>query len=401
MSLYTTECRLTASGLDDLILPISTVSVRMRHQLASYMSWTLPDPLPYTDQIIDRISGNMLLYCSIDDGELVQVLRTFLRNIYFTQGSKNMVLTLAGDRQISFAFVGAQIFIDKVIRRARDSSGVYTLEANPDFSLTPRYIVDFGGANHIRLDTVFFNIGKENATMTMSGLKYEVALTDLAARWMLDEGAGTFAEDIKGDCHGELEGPPEITTWDLVGEGGPEQESCLHITEWWTVADIGVKTGYYLSSGDNFPLTFEAWINTEENESGCIISNLGTASEEGIWWDDWSNMVFYMAYFPKLEVSMGSHWARTATPVPENEWIHIAAVIEADKITVYFNGVEQETEAGSLGSTEGGEQPYPLRIGWSYDLFALKGKCADVRVWTEARSQAQIQANMNAGKEDL
>lgn len=412
MSLYTTECRLTASGLDDLILPISTVSVRMRHQLASYMSWTLPDPLPYTDQIIDRISGNMLLYCSIDGGELVQVLRTFLRSIYFTQGSKNMVLTLAGDRQISFASVISHLDIDKVISQKRNDDETHTLDVHPDFSITPRFTVDFGKDSPLRLNTVFFNIYNDRATMTITG-PFEAPLEYTMSRWMLDEGEGTYIEDIGQGLDGEIIDPAAtpVISWVETPAEGPAQDYCLNFTYNYDQDRVGVETAYYLPVGNLYPMTIEAWVRLSSGAPRrlVVVSNLGDWRFDHL--SDFGPIfIFYLDWgYLALEITNNEgeaqtyYFGETEDAANYNEWAHVAVVLDNGEVRFYLNGVQSELWDGweSEEFPLGGQQPYPLLIGHGYDLGTFRGQIADVRIWSEARTEQQIYDNMMAGKGDL
>lgn len=86
-----------------------------------------------------------------------------------------------------------------------------------------------------------------------------------------------------------------------------------------------------------------------------------------------------------------------------NNWYHIAGVIDAKNkvMKIYINGDE-------VASSEfGGEikvSNLPLLIGWTHegntsmasDYAPFAGKIDEVRIWNTARTQKDIQANMNA-----
>jgi hypothetical protein len=423
MSLYTTECRLAVSGLDDLILPISTVSVRMRHQIASYMSWTLPDPLPWADQIIDRMNGNMLLYCSLDGGELVQVLRTFLRNIYFTQDSKNMVLTLAGDRQISFASVSAQATIEKIIRKKRNDDDTYTLEISPDYTLTPYYEVDDGNSFFMQVDRVFFNIGKDGATMNISGSRFDPPVpptpTGDLYRWMMDEGEGVFVEEVSNDKHGQINEGSLYTVWGLVGEGDPPQEHCIEITASGNHTLEGVMTGLTPEADDVIlPITIEAWIRIDDNfAANHSLQVLAfTADLEGwgsVFEDRQVNLhlssarrLSFGAYSPVDYLGYAEATAATSHPVPIGQWTHVAATASSQEVKLYLNGEEIPTSWSHVEDPNiiiVAQNPRPWRIGAdpSSRFNWFHGMLADVRIWKEVRTEQQIYDNMLAGRTSL
>ena len=84
-----------------------------------------------------------------------------------------------------------------------------------------------------------------------------------------------------------------------------------------------------------------------------------------------------------------------------NKWYHIAGVIDANRNTMqlFINGVE-------VGKTDfkGGESFYqsrkPLRIGWTYEgarptQSPFVGFIDEVRIWSVARTAAEIRADMN------
>ena len=396
------ECKLTASGLDDLTLPVSFVTVRMRHQIASYMSWTLPDPLPWTDQIIARIGGNMLLYCAEPGEPLGLVLRTFLRNIYFTKNADKMILTLAGDRQISFASVIDQTTLEKIIQKRKVYSGELTFESAPDFSLTPRYTVDVGGGVEIVLDTVFFNIDKENATMTISGNIPEPPVPVTHSHWPLNESQGTFAPDIEAGLNGEIDGIEELTTWAEVGAEKPAQDYCLHLLSNPSPYGLaGVKTAYYFGSGSFHPMTLEAWVWLDSSASGIqnIISNLGHSQEYLYpvfsWYLGSTDTLRLMIENESTPGSELYNWATTNQAIAREEWTHLSTTIDDGQIRLYLNAVEAPLRLHGYEDAPGGDQPYPMRIGFTYQYGSFAGKIARVKIWPEIRTPAQLLESMN------
>ncbi|HWM07869.1 MAG TPA: LamG domain-containing protein, partial [Solirubrobacteraceae bacterium] len=80
--------------------------------------------------------------------------------------------------------------------------------------------------------------------------------------------------------------------------------------------------------------------------------------------------------------------------IPANTWTHVAATYDGTTLRIYRNGVQVGTRAlsGDLVNTRD-----PLKIGgnavWS-EWF--RGQIDEVRVWSAARTAAQVTADMNA-----
>jgi len=83
----------------------------------------------------------------------------------------------------------------------------------------------------------------------------------------------------------------------------------------------------------------------------------------------------------------------STVPVPTNEWVHLAVVVSADKQISYFIN-------GSMAGNWDGAG-YDLSLGTTNILLgdnairAFDGVLDEVRIWNTARSQAEIQADMN------
>jgi hypothetical protein len=140
-------------------------------------------------------------------------------------------------------------------------------------------------------------------------------------------------------------------------------------------------------------MTLEAWVNptTVSGYHSVLFKEYMAARRES-----------YAIYAsngntrPTAEVTTGS--AMTTLPATQtiaaNTWTHIAATYDGANLRVYRNGVLVGTKALTGGLAQTGD---PLKIGgnrvWS-EWF--KGQIDEVRVWSSARTAAQIQADMNA-----
>ncbi len=136
--------------------------------------------------------------------------------------------------------------------------------------------------------------------------------------------------------------------------------------------------------------TMEAWVYP----TGAIFSriiyaqsatnNFATMSTGGT-----NNIYFYV-------VANGTNYsAATSATLPSNQWTHVAARWTAgtNAVEVFFNGILQASAPGgtsstgtsgllTLGTRPGGAQYFP-------------GAIDEVRIWNTARTQCEIQSNMN------
>lgn len=156
---------------------------------------------------------------------------------------------------------------------------------------------------------------------------------------------------------------------------------------------VGVLDSPELNPTDE--MTLEAWINAEEWQSsiwaGVIISKQGTSPDKGYCLSAGEN--------GRLEftVSVDEAWKSVATPqlLGTNAWYHVAGVYTGTQVKVYINGVLIGTEdaVGSLTPGDGvvvniGDNPT-----WTGRFF--NGKIDEVRVWSIARTQTEIQDHMS------
>lgn len=136
--------------------------------------------------------------------------------------------------------------------------------------------------------------------------------------------------------------------------------------------------------------TFEAWVYPTGAVFSRIIyaqfatNNFATMSTGGT-----NNIYFYVI------VGGTTYSIATTATLPGNQWTHVACRWTSSTLTpeVFFNGVLQAGAAGggsstgtsglmTIGARPGGAQYFP-------------GSLDEVRVWSEARTQCEIQANMN------
>ncbi len=136
--------------------------------------------------------------------------------------------------------------------------------------------------------------------------------------------------------------------------------------------------------------TMEAWVYpTGAIFSRIIYAQSATNSFATMSTGGTNNIYFYV-------VANGTNYsAATTATLPSNQWTHVAARWTAgtNAVAVFFNGVLQASSPGgssstgtsgllTLGTRPGGAQYFP-------------GAIDEVRIWSTARTQCEIQSNMN------
>ena len=81
-----------------------------------------------------------------------------------------------------------------------------------------------------------------------------------------------------------------------------------------------------------------------------------------------------------------------------NQWVHLAMTWDGTAVRTYVNGVVKSTKAGSGATTMLATARTQLTIGCNNPRFSCFGGYIDeFRVWTVARTAAEILANYNKG----
>ncbi|MDJ0506879.1 MAG: hypothetical protein PX635_16830, partial [Nostocales cyanobacterium LE14-WE12] len=154
----------------------------------------------------------------------------------------------------------------------------------------------------------------------------------------------------------------------------------------------------YINAGTNpslevtNTLTIEAWIKPQQNsQQGVIVSRegeyrLAIGTENTI-------------YFAIANSNPSWTWVNTGAKINLNQWNHIALTYDKGLIKTYVGGelVYSYDGAGVIGDYSLHASQDDLRIGnrqW-YNLDTFKGEIDEVRVWNVAKTQAEIQANLN------
>lgn len=136
--------------------------------------------------------------------------------------------------------------------------------------------------------------------------------------------------------------------------------------------------------------TFEAWVNPR----GSLFTRIFFAQPSTTNFATVSTSTGNVIYFYVI-VNGTTYSVATSAGIPQNQWTHVAARWNATTLTpqVLFNGVVQATAAGGGSSTgTSGLMTLGTRPGGAQ---YFNGALDEARLWSEYRTDCQIQANMN------
>jgi hypothetical protein len=138
-------------------------------------------------------------------------------------------------------------------------------------------------------------------------------------------------------------------------------------------------------------LTFEAYIkvNTYTNWDGIVSAddNNGTAIQLSILNGHLNAEVFFAGIRRNVE---GRSY------ILDNNFHHVAVTLSSNILKLYVDGMEEQYYSDANGNLTGFNITQKLKVGNERQLNGVfNGTIDEVRIWDYARTQAQLQANMN------
>ena len=134
-------------------------------------------------------------------------------------------------------------------------------------------------------------------------------------------------------------------------------------------------------------LTMEAWVRYSGSNSTII----DKGNYNFLWSLNANSNGNKMGFYTR---NTGA-WVYSTGIVPENTWTHVAITLSAGTLTFYINGVASGTAAVTFS-----QDNQPMNIGRQQPTACVcnhfNGSMDELRLWNIARTQAQIQANMNS-----
>ncbi|MEM6645149.1 MAG: LamG-like jellyroll fold domain-containing protein, partial [Bacteroidota bacterium] len=142
-------------------------------------------------------------------------------------------------------------------------------------------------------------------------------------------------------------------------------------------------------------ITMEAWVNVASfpatNQIATIVgTEISTGNKAILRIGDFgveSNRVQFVLGFGGSDARLDATLLLSA-----NTWHHVAGVYDGNSMRIYIDG----QAAGSVSQAGTFNSSGDLRIGQSVDGRYLNGQVDEVRIWTSARSQAEIQGAMHS-----
>jgi hypothetical protein len=221
-------------------------------------------------------------------------------------------------------------------------------------------------------------LGTPSVASLIMGPSPVTSTTGLVAAYGFNEGSGSTVADKSGNNNaGTIQG----ATWTAQGRYG----SALSFNGTSSRVNIGNSSSLALTSA----MTLEAWVNPTTTTSA------------------WRDVIYKGndAYFLEASSSNGGRpagggtlagvdtWTTGPAALRTNTWSHLALTYDGAMLRLYVNGVPVSSSArtGALATTTN-----PLQIGGDsvYGQY-FQGLIDEVRVYSRALSQTEIQQDMN------
>lgn len=239
-----------------------------------------------------------------------------------------------------------------------------------------------------------------STTVYIDGDKTVTAVfeSSLVGYWKMDDGTGNIATDSSGnDNHGTL--MPASPDWTSDGKinGALDfdgiddyveipDDPTLDITD-----EITIMAWLYSESWDE-----DSYPSPDDTTENGIITKAGDED-----WGVWNLHYKTTDEGFRFEVSLDGTGVSVFEETPStslNTWYHIAGVYDGSEIILYINGVPSDS-APATGLIDTNNEP--LRFGkqfWWDDHYSMwDGKIDEVKIYSRALSDAEIQAEFDAG----
>ncbi|MCB0598887.1 MAG: LamG domain-containing protein, partial [Phaeodactylibacter sp.] len=160
--------------------------------------------------------------------------------------------------------------------------------------------------------------------------------------------------------------------------------------------DDRVSAGILNLSGTQ--LTIETWVKADQFQAAFpFISTIGGIEEPVGGSTNAAMLRFGDETIPNsqpqffLQFGAGTQKLNSGVQVPLNTWTHIAATYDGSQMRIYVNGVLSNSIARTGSFTANGT----FMLASSYTGRFLNGRLDEFRIWTVARTAAEIMSGMN------
>ncbi len=147
--------------------------------------------------------------------------------------------------------------------------------------------------------------------------------------------------------------------------------------------------------------TIEAWVRLPRHQSAGVFSSCIVRKGAGVQNTDANYHLGVMNGSNQVSFNIGNGIGGHQTifsryPLTAMVWTHVAAVRSEDAVSIFVDGVLAARESPRTVSQQCNDEP--LRIGGvgnRSDKFFLAADIDEVRIWSVARSEAQIKKYLN------
>jgi hypothetical protein len=167
---------------------------------------------------------------------------------------------------------------------------------------------------------------------------------------------------------------------------GPGSALDLDGTNGYAQAPSGVWfNGNFTVEGWVFVRSYNSWSRLIDFANGQNTNNVFLALSQG---------TTGLPVFGVYTNNNGTPSIQSSTPLPLNQWVHLAATLNGTSGTIYINGINVASGTLNLPSNVVRTNNYIGRSNYTNDGYA-NAIFDEMRIWNVARTQGQIQASMH------
>ncbi len=275
--------------------------------------------------------------------------------------------------------------------RALDASEISALYGNGTIDRQAYYTNNYSGHELIR---------QYNTSVTVGSFATEEVGVNPAGYWKFDEGTGQAAKDsstrrIDGTLGATSSSASDDPTW--ATEDQCVSGKCLKFDGTNDMVNVGDVAAARLGNTG----TAETWVKPNAYpgaSSWAVILNKGS-------WGSGRNLyaIYYQNSSSFLRFDLGGSSANNAITVPNtltplNTWSHVALTWDGTTVRAYVNG----KQVGTATQTQTPDtSTWPLQFGAASASQFLNGFIDEPKIFSYARTAAQIQVDYSAGASSI
>ncbi|BDH60248.1 hypothetical protein MTP04_03780 [Lysinibacillus sp. PLM2] len=184
-----------------------------------------------------------------------------------------------------------------------------------------------------------------------------------------------------------------------LSEVGGSSYLNLALSQYVTYPDLNIYTNSF---------TYESWVNVSQNQPWARFFDTSYGEDNFNIHFAFNSNTRKLAFeaIPQKGYRIADYVVTTAEELPLNEWVHVAAVYDHEnkQASIYWNGdlkasgyMDLTNMANAKETNAGINRPhnYLGESTWAQFDGSFLGGIRDVRFWNKAKSEAEIEAQMN------